>query len=160
MEITFEGLREAGLRLPKQVGAAVSIVGALVIGQAAVDAGLVSDHMVMVVAITGIASFTIPRYNLAIPIRLLRFPIMLLAGTFGLVGVMIGLLAIMTHLSTLRSFGVPYLSPVAPMKGRDMKDALMRAPLWKLNTRPHLTGEYNKHRLGSNQKPHSDKGGE
>lgn len=160
MEITFEGLREAGLRLPKQVGAAVSIVGALVIGQAAVDAGLVSDHMVMVVAITGIASFTIPRYNLAIPIRLLRFPIMLLAGTFGLVGVMIGLLAIMTHLSTLRSFGVPYLSPVAPMKGRDMKDALMRAPLWKLNTRPHLTGEYNKHRQGSNQKPHSDKGGE
>ncbi|MFC4598880.1 spore germination protein [Cohnella hongkongensis] len=160
MEITFEGLREAGLRLPKQVGAAVSIVGALVIGQAAVDAGLVSNHMVMVVAITGIASFTIPRYNLAIPIRMLRFPIMLLAGTFGLVGIMTGLLAIMTHLSTLRSFGVPYLSPVAPMKGADMNDALIRAPLWKLKTRPHLTGEYNKYRQGSNQKPASDKGSE
>ncbi|MFG1732969.1 Spore germination protein B1 [Paenibacillus sp. GM2FR] len=160
MEITFEGLREAGLRLPKQVGAAVSIVGALVIGQAAVDAGLVSDHMVMVVAITGIASFTIPRYNLAIPIRLLRFPVMLLAGTFGLVGIVTGILAIMTHLSMLRSFGVPYLSPAAPMKGRDMKDALMRAPLWKLNTRPHLTGEYNKYRQSSNQKPTSDRGGD
>ncbi|WP_259445330.1 spore germination protein [Paenibacillus lautus] len=153
MEITFEGLREAGLRLPKQVGAAVSIVGGLVIGQAAVDAGLVSDHMVMVVALTGIASFTIPRYNIAIPIRLLRFPIMLLAGTFGLVGIMTGLLAIMTHLSTIRTFGVPYLSPIAPMKGRDMKDTLIRAPLWKLNTRPHLTGEYNKYRQGSDQKP-------
>lgn len=160
MEITFEGLREAGLRLPKQVGAAVSIVGALVIGQAAVDAGLVSDHMVMVVAITGIASFTVPRYNLAIPIRMLRFPIMLLAGTFGLVGIMTGLLAIMTHLSTLRSFGVPYLTPIAPMKGRDMKDTLIRAPLWKLNTRPHFTGDYNEYRQASDQKPDFDKGGE
>nr|WP_091485268.1 spore germination protein [Gracilibacillus orientalis] len=160
MEITFEGLREAGLRLPKQVGAAVSIVGALVIGQAAVDAGLVSDHMVMVVALTGIASFTIPRYNIAIPFRMLRFPIMLLAGTFGLVGIMMGLLAILTHMSTLRSFGVPYLSPMAPMKGRDMKDTLMRAPLWKLNTRPHLTGEYNKYRQDSDQKPSPDKGSE
>lgn len=153
MEITFEGLREAGLRLPKQVGAAVSIVGALVIGQAAVEAGLISNHMVMVVALTGIASFTIPRYSIAIPLRLLRFPIMLLAGTFGLVGIMMGLLAIMTHLCTLRSFGVPYLSPIAPMKGRDMKDTLWRAPLWMLNTRPHLTGDYNKYREGSDQKP-------
>ncbi|WP_077604209.1 spore germination protein [Oceanobacillus sojae] len=157
MEITFEGLREAGLRLPKQVGAAVSIVGALVIGQAAVAAGLVSDPMVMVVALTGIASFTIPRYNIAIPFRLLRFPIMLLAGTFGFIGIMMGLLAIIIHLSTLRSFGVPYLSPLAPMKRRDMKDTLIRAPLWKLNTRPHLTGEYNKYRQSSNQKPFPEK---
>ncbi|MBO0993187.1 spore germination protein [Bacillus sp. SD088] len=157
MEITFEGLREAGLRLPKQVGAAVSIVGALVIGQAAVAAGLVSDPMVMVVALTGIASFTIPRYNIAIPFRLLRFPIMLLAGTFGLLGIMMGLLAIIIHLSTLRSFGVPYLSPMAPLKRRDLKDTLIRAPLWKLNTRPHLTGEYNKYRQSSNQKPFPNK---
>lgn len=73
MEITFEALREAGIRLPKQVGAAVSIVGALVIGQAATAAGLVSSPMVMVVAITGIASFMIPLFTVGITIRMLRF---------------------------------------------------------------------------------------
>ena len=86
MEITFEALREAGVRLPKQVGAAVSIVGALVIGQAATAAGLVSSPMVMVVAITGIASFLVPRYAAGISIRLLRFPIMILSGMIGTFG--------------------------------------------------------------------------
>ncbi|MEW9673361.1 spore germination protein [Ammoniphilus sp. 3BR4] len=153
MEITFEGLREAGIRLPKQVGAAVSIVGALVIGQAAVQAGIVSAPMVMVVAITGIASFTIPRYNAGIALRMLRFPIIIMAGTLGLLGVMLGIIFILTHLCALRSFGVPYLSPMAPMKFRDMKDVLVRAPWWMLNTRPRLTGEYNKYRQAPGQKP-------
>ncbi|MFP3121909.1 spore germination protein [Ectobacillus funiculus] len=160
MEITFEALREAGVRLPKQVGAAVSIVGALVIGQAAIQAGLVSAPMVMVVALTGIASFTIPRYNFGASIRLLRFPMILFAGMLGLLGVMLGLLAIITHLCTLRSFGVPYLAPLAPMKGRDMKDVLVRAPWWMLNTRPHLTGEYNKYRQSPHQQPDPKHGGE
>ena len=80
MEISFEALREAGIRMPKQMGAAVSIVGALVIGQAAVQAGLVSAPMVIIVAITGISSFMIPRYAAGIAIRMLRFPIMLLAS--------------------------------------------------------------------------------
>ncbi len=158
MEITFEALREAGIRLPKQVGAAVSIVGALVIGQAAVGAGLVSAPMVMVVALTGIASFSIPRYSAAIAIRMLRFPIMLLAGTLGLLGIMLGLIAIIAHLCSLRSFGVPYLTPLGPIKFRDIKDVLLRAPWWKLNTRPHLTGNYNKYRQSSNQKPGPEKG--
>lgn len=158
MEITFEALREAGIRLPKQVGSAVSIVGALVIGQAAVQAGIVSAPMVMIVAITGIASFTIPRYTAAIALRLLRFPIILLAGTMGLLGVMLGIIFILIHLCTLRSFGVPYLTPMAPMKFRDMKDVLIKAPLWKLNTRPHLTGDFNKYRQAPQQKPDSRKG--
>lgn len=153
MEITFEALREAGIRLPKQVGSAVSIVGALVIGQAAVSAGLVSAPMVMVVAATGIASFAIPRYNAAIAIRMLRFPIMFLAGTLGLLGIMLGLIAIIVHLCTLRSFGVPYLSPMGPMKAGEMKDVLVRAPWWSLRTRPHMTGDYNKYRQSSKQKP-------
>jgi spore germination protein KA len=160
MEITFEALREAGVRLPKQIGAAVSIVGALVIGQAAIQAGLVSAPMVMVVALTGIASFTIPRYNFGASIRLLRFPMIFLAGMLGLLGVMLGLLVTLTHLCTLRSFGVPYLSPMAPMKGKDMKDVLIRAPWWKLNTRPHLTGEYNQYRQAPNQKPDPKRRGE
>ena len=91
MEVSFEALREAGIRLSKQIGSAVSIVGALVIGQAAVQAGIVSAPMVIVVAITGIASFMIPRYTAGIAIRMLRFPIMLLAACLGLLGVMMGL---------------------------------------------------------------------
>lgn len=153
MEVTFEALREAGLRLPKQIGSAVSIVGALVIGQAAVSAGLVSAPMVMVVAITGIASFSIPRYNAAIAIRMLRFPIMFMAGTIGLLGIMLSLLTIIIHLSTIRSFGVPYLGPMAPMKGNEMKDVLIRAPWWSLKKRPRLTGSGNTNRQSYGQKP-------
>ncbi|MFE5320402.1 spore germination protein [Paenibacillus sp. NPDC056579] len=147
MEITFEALREAGLRLPKQVGAAVSIVGALVIGQAAISAGLVSSPMVMVVAFTGIASFTFPRYTLGIAVRLLRFPLMFLAGFLGLLGLMLGIILIVIHLSTLRSFGVPYLSPLAPLKKNELGDVLIRAPLWTRDKRPHLSnGLYNAYR--------------
>jgi hypothetical protein len=153
MEITFEALREAGIRLPKQVGSAVSIVGALVIGQAAVQAGIISAPMVMVVAITGITSFMIPRYSAGIAIRLLRFPIMLLSGVLGLVGLMLAVIMVILHMCTLRSFGVPYLSPMGPLKGRDMKDVLIRAPLWMLNTRPHLTGKSNTYRQSTRQKP-------
>ena len=153
MEITFEALREAGLRLPKQVGSAVSIVGALVIGDAAVSAGLVSAPMVMVVAITGISSFAIPRYNASIAIRVLRFPMIFFAGTLGLLGIMLGILLIIVHLCTLRSFGVPYLAPMAPLKGSGTKDVLLRAPWWSLRQRPHLTGKYNKYRQSRGLRP-------
>jgi spore germination protein len=90
MEIFFEGLREAGLRLSNIAGQNVSIVGALVIGQAAVQANIVSASMVIVVSITGISSFIIPRYSLALSIRLLRFMMMILAGTLGLYGMFMG----------------------------------------------------------------------
>lgn len=153
MEITFEALREAGVRLPKQIGSAVSIVGALVIGQAAVQAGLVSPAMVIVVSITGVASFMIPSYNLGFAIRILRFPIMILAGTLGILGIMLGLCGIVVHLCKLRSFGVPYLSTLAPIHIDQLKDTIVRSPFWKLNTRPRLTGKYNKFRQSHNQKP-------
>lgn len=153
MEVTFEALREAGLRLPKQVGAAVSIVGALVIGQAAISAGLVSSPMVMVVAFTGVASFTFPRYSLGVTVRLLRFPLMFLAGFLGLLGLMLGIIMIVIHLCTLRSFGVPYLSSIAPMKRRALKDVLLRTPLWARETRPHINEYYNERRQSPNLKP-------
>jgi len=160
MEVTFEALREAGVRLPKQVGSAVSIVGALVIGQAAVQAGLVSAPMVIVVAITGISSFMIPRYTAGIAIRLLRFPLIFLAGSLGLLGIMMGLIAIVIHLSSLRSFGVPYLSAVAIPQKKELKDVLVRAPWWMMNTRPRFTGDYNAYRQAPNQKPGPERGGE
>ena len=87
MEITFEALREhAGLRLPRTIGQTISIVGALVIGQAAVQAGIISAPIVIVVSTTGIAAFVIPRFSLSNGVRLLGFPVILLAGSLGLYG--------------------------------------------------------------------------
>lgn len=160
MELMLEALREAGVRLPNQIGAAVSIVGALVIGQAAVQAGLVSTPMVIVVATTGIASFLIPRYIVGYSIRFLRFPIIFLAGFLGLLGIMLGFLAIIVHLCTLRSFGEPFLEPIAPLKRHDLKDVLWRAPLWMMDTRPHFNKDINLYRQTSNQKPGPLRGGE
>lgn len=128
MEVTFESLREAGIRLPTVVGQTVSIVGALVIGQAAIQAGLVSPLMVIIVAFTGIASFTVPQYPLGQAIRTLRFPLMLTAGILGLFGVMLSLLAILLHLCALRSFGVPYLSPLTPLQPVQLSAATTLPP--------------------------------
>ncbi|URZ18480.1 spore germination protein [Clostridium felsineum] len=128
MEITFEILREAGVRLPRPVGQAVSIVGALVIGQAAVQASIVSPLMVIVVSLTGIATFSIPQYNISLPIRVLRFVFMLLAAFTGFYGLMLGLLSLLVHLCSIKSFGIPYLSPLAPFKINDLKDVFMRMP--------------------------------
>ncbi|WP_372516760.1 spore germination protein [Paenibacillus silviterrae] len=160
MEITFEALREAGVRLPKQIGAAVSIVGALVIGQAAVQAGIVSAPMVIIVAITGIASFMIPRYVAGIAIRMLRFPMILLAGSLGFLGVMMGIIAIVLHLCSLRSFGLPYLSTSSTPKLGELKDVLFRAPWWMLDKRPRLTGSFDKYRQRPGLKPGPAKGDE
>ncbi|MUT67474.1 spore germination protein [Paenibacillus sp. NEAU-GSW1] len=151
MEVTFEALREAGIRLPKQVGSAVSIVGALVIGQAAISSGIVSSPMVMVVAITGVASFLIPNYSLGLAVRLIRFPVMLCAGVLGLYGIVLAALFILVHLLSLRSFGVPYLTPLAPVQFEQFKDTLIRAPRWAINQRPHMTGSvWNKFRIRPN----------
>ena len=132
LEIILEGLREAGLRLPKPAGQAVSIVGALVMGQAAVEANLVSPQLVIVVALAGIASFLIPDYSFVIALRILKFGFILLAGVFGVFGLMMGYMMLGIHLTSLQSFGVPYMSPVTPFKLRDMKDVFIRAPWWSM----------------------------
>ncbi|MBC7324512.1 MAG: spore germination protein, partial [Moorella sp. (in: Bacteria)] len=153
LELTFELLREAGVRLPRQVGQAVSIVGALVIGEAAVSAGLVSPAMVIVVALTGISSFALPSFGMAITLRLLRFIMLILAGTMGFYGIMLVLLAIQVHLNTLRSFGVPYLAPVTPWNFSDFKDVLVRVPRWAMNSRPGQIGYRDPVRQGAGLKP-------
>ncbi|MBB3111740.1 spore germination protein KA [Paenibacillus phyllosphaerae] len=158
MEVSFEALREAGVRLPKQVGAAISIVGALVIGQAAVQAGLVSAPMVIVVAITGISSFMIPRYFAGTALRMLRFPLIILASTLGLLGLILGIIAIVVHMCTLRSFGVPYLSSSSTPIWSEFKDTIFRAPWWMMDTRPSLTGTTNYTRQSPNQRPEQDRG--
>ncbi|UKS26966.1 spore germination protein [Paenibacillus sp. HWE-109] len=144
MEFMFEVLREASNRLPKQIGSAVSIVGALVIGQSAVQAGIVSAPMVIIVATTGIASFTIPRYSMGFAFRLLRFPILILGSIFGLYGIVLAALVMIIHMVTLHSFGVPYLAPVSPQVFYSLKDTLIRAPRWMLRKRkPFISGRDN-----------------
>ncbi|MEO3945569.1 spore germination protein [Gorillibacterium sp. CAU 1737] len=136
MEIIFEALREAGIRLPKQIGSALSILGALIIGQAAVEAGIVSAPVVIVVSITGIASFTLPQYNGAVALRLLRFPLIILASILGFYGIMLGGMLLIGHMANLRSFGIPYLSPLAPASLGDEKMTLIRMPHWASVNRP------------------------
>lgn len=150
IEISMEILREATVRLPKQVGGALSIVGVLVIGQAAVEAGLSSPITVVVIALTTIGSFATPTYTAAFALRMLRFPIMILAGIFGLYGVMIGIIFIFNHMLSLKSFGVPYMAPVSPENYQGMKDILIRSPLWWMPKRPGFLQPANQTRMGQN----------
>ncbi|MBR2517569.1 spore germination protein [Geobacillus sp. FSL K6-0789] len=153
MEVTFEILREAGIRLPRAVGQAVSIVGALVIGQAEVEAGFVSSAMVIVVSITAIASFATPSFAIAISARLIRFGLMFLAAMFGFYGIMMGLLVMILHLCSLRSFGMPYMSPLAPFIATNVGDTLFRIPTWMYRERPRLINQKNIIRQSGDQKP-------
>lgn len=143
MEFAFEILREASLRMPKAIGSAISIVGTLVIGQAAVEAGLVSASLIIVVSTTAIASFVFPANDLSIATRLLRFPLIILAANFGLVGILFGIITLIIHLCSLRSFGVPYMSSMAPYIEENQKDTFIRLPYWFMRTRPKLIGRKN-----------------
>jgi len=153
MEAAFEILREAGLRLPRAIGSAISIVGALVLGDAAIRAGLVSPGVVIVVAFTAISSFTTPGFGVAISARLLRFAIIILAGIGGLLGIQFALLALLIHLVTLRSFGHPFMAPFGPFILQDMKDTILRLPLWQQDLRPRLLGYREPRRQRPGQKP-------
>ncbi|MCP1183478.1 spore germination protein [Paenibacillus sp. 1781tsa1] len=141
MEITFEGLREAGIRIPKPLGQTVSIIGGIVVGQAAVQAGIVSAPLVIVVSITGIAAFIIPHFELGLAFRLLRFPVLFMGGTLGLFGVVISIYLIYWYMVSMRSFGVPYMQPFAPLVLRDLKDTFIRVPwfLMKKRTEAYTT---------------------
>jgi spore germination protein KA len=153
MEATFEILREAGLRLPKQAGQAVSIVGGLVIGQAAVQAGIVSQAMVIIVSLTGISSFAIPAYNAAAAGRLIRFPLMILAAVLGLPGILAGLTIILIHLGGLRSLGVNYLDPFTSPDADQLKDTVVRAPWWAMFSLPGNIARKNALRIAYGSKP-------
>ncbi|WP_062512777.1 spore germination protein [Halobacillus sp. KGW1] len=136
MVIIIELIREAGIRLPQPIGQTIGIVGGLVIGDAVVRAGLVSNLMVIVVALTAIASFVVPSNELSTTLRLLTFPLILLAGTLGFIGIVFGMLFILVHLTRLHSFGVPYFAPLAPLSLVDLKDTFVRVPLPMMKRRP------------------------
>ncbi|NHC42086.1 spore germination protein [Bacillus sp. MM2020_1] len=136
MELTIELIREAGVRLPSRIGQTIGIVGGLVIGDAVVRAGLISNTMIVVVAITAIAAYSIPTTEMSDAVRFLRFPHMILASTFGFVGIVFGFMFTLAHLCRLESFGTAYFAPWAPFRLKDIKDTFIRLPLWKFNTRP------------------------
>ncbi|MDR3563695.1 MAG: spore germination protein [Negativicutes bacterium] len=139
MIVALEVMQEAGIRMPKNVGQAVSIVGGLVLGDSAVRAGIVSASLVIVNSLTAIATFSIANYRLVLAVRILRFPLMIAGAAFGMYGVMIGLLIIVVHLSLLESFGEPYLATQVPrnlVNLQDMKDAMIVAPPAAMDYRP------------------------
>lgn len=159
MGIMFEMIQEAGLRLPRAVGQTVSIVGALVIGEASVMAGLMTPSTVIVIAIAGITGFAIPSYSASLAVRWLRFPLLILSGIFGVFGFVTGTAIMALHVASLRSFGAPLLSPIAPFRPSDQKDTLLRLPTWKQDLRPTISGKAPSRRQPSGQKPLPPGGG-
>ena len=150
MELAFELLREAGVRLPGANGNTIGIVGGLIIGQAAVDANIVSPIVVIVVALTALCSFAVPNEEFATAFRILKFLFIILCGYLGFFGFLTGLLMVLIHLSHLESFGIPYLAPFvgADLNGyQDERDTLLRLPLNFLKKRPVYTREGARTRL-------------
>lgn len=147
MLAAFEVLIEAGLRLPRSIGQAVSIVGALVVGQSAVEAKLLSPATVVVIAITAIASFTMPNQDFSNALRLWRFVFVICSSIIGIFGLSYGIIFLIYHLSRLESFGVPYLSPVVAGEDKQLQDTIFRFPLSTHKKRPIELKTTNKRRM-------------
>jgi len=157
LDAAFELLREAGIRLKTASGGTIGIVGGLIIGQAAVEAGLVSPIVVIIVALTGIATFSIPNVSLVYGFRLAKYALLLLSAGLGFLGLWIGLLLVLIHLASLRSFGFPYLMPFAASelsKGEDLKDSIFRLPLFMLKKRPFFANPRQSNRYKQSQQLH------
>ncbi|SDI16523.1 spore germination protein [Alteribacillus bidgolensis] len=135
MEVTIELLREAGARLPTKIGQTIGIVGGIVIGQAAVQAGLVSNTLIIAVAISAIASFVMPSYMLSAALRVARFGFILLAGVLGNFGLVLGITLLLIHLSTLSNISTPYFNPLVPLHPKDLASAVLRLPYWQYSER-------------------------
>lgn len=154
MEFAFELLREAGTRLPKAVGSTLGIVGGLIVGQAAVEAGIVSPIVVIIVALTAISSFAIPHHTLMTGYRLAKYLVIIFAAALGLFGFWAALLAILIHLSALKSFGVPFMFPfeAGGMNGYgDLKDSLVRFPTFLMKKRPFFARPGSRTRMKGNR---------
>lgn len=139
MELIFELFREAGIRAPGAIGHVIGLVGGIVIGQAAVDANIVSPMIIIIVSFTAICTFAIPDYSLTSAFRLVRYLFIVASAVFGLYGFLLMLILVLAHLSSLESFGIPYLSPYNISdrnKFSDLKDTLLRFPTFMQVSRP------------------------
>jgi spore germination protein KA len=135
MEASFELIREAGIRIPGMIGNTIGIIGALILGQAAVEANLVSPILIIVIAFTGLGNFALPDFNLAFGIRLTRILFILLGATLGFYGISLGLIIALTLVTGMKSFGVPMFSPFAPRTKKGL-DLVIKGPVWKQERRP------------------------
>lgn len=146
MELTIELIREASIRLPSYIGSTIGIIGGIIVGQAAVQAGLVSVLMIIVVAITAIASYTTPISDMGFAIRFFRFIVMIASATYGIIGILVCWVLLLIHLLSLESLGQPYFSPIVPFKAEDLKDVFIRLPLKYMKKRPDLSKPVDKER--------------
>lgn len=149
MELTIELLRESGTRIAGPIGSTIGIVGGIIIGQAAVEAGIVSPLKIIITAVTTISFFAIANYEWATSLRILRFVFMIMAALFGLYGIMLGIVLLMVHLAKLESFGIPFASPLSGLglKEGDLKDTIVKVPVQKIEFRPKFTFPKDKIRL-------------
>ncbi len=139
LEFIIELLREAGARLPTKIGQTIGIVGGIVIGTAAVQAGITSNILLIIIALSALASFTSPSYMMGNVIRLIRFPIIILAGFWGFYGIMLAFCFILIHLIRQTSLGAPYMSPFYPPRMKEIRDSIIRMPVPLTAKRPALT---------------------
>jgi len=149
MEISFEIIREAGLRVPGSIGQTLGIIGAVILGQAAVEAGVVSPILIIIVSITGLCSFSMPNYGIGFGIRILRFFVTIASAIAGFYGIMAAVFILGISACSMKSFGVPYFSPIAP-KTFSEKNMIIRAPNKQLKQRPDFLNTRNRMKTKSN----------
>lgn len=155
MELAFELLREAGIRLPGAMGNTIGIVGGLIIGQAAVDANLVSPIIVILVAFTALCSFAIPSEEFAFSFRILKFGVILMSAWLGYFGFLVSIFFVLLHLAKLKSYGYPYMMPFVSKEeksSQEKKDSILRWPLKYLWTRPGYARKEQKIKLRFKEK--------
>jgi spore germination protein KA len=132
LKLTIEFLREGGMRMPSKIGQSLSVVGGIIIGNAIIQAKIVSSSTLLVAGIETVASFAISNYQMSIGIRFMTYPMIIMANWFGALGLVIGWVSIIAYLCSLENFGVPYFE----FHKTDMKDTFVRAPIWKMDKRP------------------------
>ncbi len=150
LEAIVEIIREAAVRLPTYIGTAIGVFASLVIGQAAVTAGIVSNILIVIVAASAVASFVIPSFDMSMAIRILRFCFTLASAALGIIGIMICLALVLAHLVSMESLGQPYFQPFAPVVLMDLKDTFVRLPVYTMKKRPTIAKTRNKSRGGKN----------
>lgn len=146
MVLAFETLQEAGIRLPRIIGQLIPIIGALIVGDAAVKAKMISPIVVIVIATTAVASYTMPNDDFRLALRIWRFLIIILSSILGLIGLSIGIILILHHLCKIETFGIPYMSPFVKIDKEELKDTIIRFPLSWYRKRPSTLNVTNKRR--------------
>ena len=136
MEFFIELLREASIRLPGRISAAMSIVGGLIVGDAAIRAGLVSPLLIIIIGLSSLTSFVIPSYELASSLRLVKYFLLAMSAVFGIFGLTVGLVLFVSQLCALYSYGTEFTAPFSPAYRKGFLESLIELPIFRRNTRP------------------------